>query len=135
MTAHTTRRHEREAPPAPALGVDGPGYRAFGLWGGMLVWLFSLVAVWGISEIDAYTEVFSGTLLGLPSATLISLALILLCALTALSAGMVALANQPQRSDDPEDEAPFIVRFGVLINGLFTIAILAHTLPFFLLSR
>lgn len=130
MTASTPRRPERTA-----RGVDGPAYRAFGLWGGMLVWLFSLVAVWGITEIDAYTEAFSATLLGVPSATLIAMVLILLCALTALSAGFVALANQPERAADPEDDAPFIVRFGVLINGLFTIAILANTLPFFLISR
>lgn len=130
MTASTPRRPERAA-----RGVDGPAYRAFGLWGGMLVWFFSLVAVWGITEIDAYTEAFSATLLGVPSATLIAMVLILLCALTALSAGFVAAAHQPRRAADPEDDAPFIVRFGVLINGLFTIAILANTLPFFLISR
>ncbi len=112
--------------------LGSPARQAFALWGGLLAWLFSFVAVWGISEIDCNSESFSLSILGVPSATFISLVIVALSAFTALGAAHVAASHVPD-PDDPEDERPFVARFGVVLNGFFMIATLAGGLPFFLL--
>ncbi len=111
----------------------GPANPFFSLHGGWLAWLFSFIALWFLSEVDCASGLFSFSLLGLPAAQLLGLALTLVASFTALAAGFTAMQNSAA-SSDPEDERPFIVKAGGMLNGLFVIAILVTGLPYLLIG-
>lgn len=105
----------------------------FAYLGGLLAWLFSFIALWGLSEIDCNSGLLAFQLFGLPAVRVIGVALALVASFTAVAAGQVALLNGGPKANDGNDR-PFIVRAGSVLNGLFAIAIIAGGLPYILLS-
>lgn len=105
----------------------------FAYLGGLLAWFFSFTALWGLSEIDCNSGLFAFELFGWPAVRIIGLALTLVASFTAVAAGQVAMLNAGPRAND-ENDRPFIVRAGAVLNGLFAIAIIAGGLPYLLLS-
>ena len=105
----------------------------FALLGGLLAWLFSFIALWGLSEIDCNSGLLAFQVFGLPAVRVIGIALTLVASFTAVAAGQVALLNAGPDAN-PGNDRPFIVRAGAVLNGLFAIAIIAGGLPYLILS-
>jgi hypothetical protein len=108
--------------------------------GGAAAWVLHLVLAYAIAEVACQTDRLDGVLLGMPMADVFGYALTLLAGLTALAAGVLAygrLAEDP-RGDPVDDPGAhevlgrrrFMTYVGLLMNGLFLIAILAGGLPF-----
>jgi hypothetical protein len=111
--------------------------------GGAAAWVLHLVLAYVIVEIACQSNRLDGILFGLPMADVFGYALTLLAGLTALVAGLLAygrLADDPRVEpiDDPGaheviGRRRFMTYVGLLMNGLFLIAILAGGLPFLFL--
>jgi hypothetical protein len=123
-------------PPGPAAAL-APW---FAFLGGAAAWVLHLVMAYGIAEIACRSDRLAGTLLGMPLADVFGLALTLLAGLTAIGAGVVAygfVAADP-RTDPIDDTGAletigrrrFMGYGGLLMNGLFLLAILGGGLPF-----
>jgi hypothetical protein len=111
--------------------------------GGAAAWVLHLVLAYVITEIACQTSRLDGVLLGLPMADFFGYALTLLAGLTALAAGLLAYGRFAEDArvepiDDPGahevlGRRRFMTYAGLLMNGLFLIAILAGGLPFLFL--
>jgi hypothetical protein len=125
-----------------------PGFVAivtpwFVLLGGAAAWVLHLVLAYGIVEIACQSDRLDGVLLGLPMADFFGYALTLLAGLTALAAGLLAYGRlvEDPRVDPVDDPGAhevfgrrrFMTYVGLLMNGLFLVAILAGGLPFLFL--
>lgn len=104
----------------------------FAYLGGLVAWFLSFVAMFGLAEIDCHSTLLAFELLGWPAVRVIGLGLALVASFTAVAAAQVALLNGGSPANTQNDR-PFIVRAGAVLNGLFAIAIMAGGLPFLLL--
>jgi hypothetical protein len=131
-------RAEQEAP-----GLAHPFYLWFGFFGGIVAWAVQFGIAYGLSEIACNSERLAFTVLGVGATEFLSLLVTLLAGLTALAAAAVAYLSQPlgvmgdavEETGAPEAEgrSRFMAYFGIVINGIFLLAILAGGLPFFFL--
>jgi hypothetical protein len=125
-----------------------PGFVAtvtpwFVFLGGAGAWVLHLVVAYGITEVACKTDRLDGVVLGLPVADAFGVALTLIAGLTALAAALLAyrrlaLDGRVDPVDDPGahevfGRRRFMTYVGLLMNGLFLVAILAGGLPFLFL--
>jgi hypothetical protein len=112
----------------------------FAFLGGAAAWVLHLVVVYAIVEISCGSTRLATTVLGIPARDVFGFAATLVAALTALAAAFVAFGTFPRGVQaDPVDDtgAPeplgrqrFMAYVGIVMNGLFLIAILGGGLPF-----
>lgn len=115
----------------------------FGFLGGAASWLLHLVIAYGISEIACHSDRLAFSIAGLPAGEFLGYGATLLAALTALTATYVAFALRPEGvvdqveqpgSIEAEGRSRFMAYTGIVMSGLFTLAILAGGLGFFFLN-
>jgi hypothetical protein len=112
----------------------------FAFLGGAAAWALHLVVVYAIVEIACGSDRLATTLLGFPARDVLGFAATLVAALTAFAAAITAYGTFPGGVEaDPVDDtgAPegvgrqrFMAYVGIVMNGLFLIAILGGGLPF-----
>ena len=139
-TAHRRGRWPEGSPPGVVARV-APWYA---LLGGGAAWAAQLVVGYVLTEIACHTDRLAGTTLGLGNVHALGLALTVIAAVVAFGAASVAwaMAGGPIPSDPVDDVgAPealgrrrFIAYVGVVMNGLFLLAIVMGGLPFVFLS-
>jgi hypothetical protein len=132
------RRRVREAPP-PVYGFTP----WFAFLGGPAAWALHLLVAYALTEIACRSDRLDATILGVRALDLFGVLVTLVAALTAIAAAVVAFALAPGglRADPVDDVgAPeglgrqrFMSYGGMLMNGLFTVAILFAGLPFLFL--
>jgi len=116
----------------------------FALLGGGAAWALHLVIGYALVEIACHSDRLAGTTFGLGTGHALGLALTVVAAVTALGAAGVAWAMAGDGIPmDPVDDAGapealgrrrFIAYVGVVMNGLFLLAIVLAGLPFLFLS-
>ena len=127
---------------------DPPGQVAriapwFAFLGGAAAWALHLVIAYALVEVACRSDRLAGSLLGLDTAHALGLALTLVAAVTAFGAASVAWSMTKDGIPlDPVDQtgAPeaigrrrFMAYAGVVMNGLFLLAIVMGGLPFLVL--
>ncbi len=134
--AHRQGRWPEGRPPGIVASV-APWYA---LLGGGAAWAFHLMVAYALVEIACNSDRLVGTTFGLPNAHVLGLALTLVAAVTAFGAASVAWAMAGGAiPTDPVDDAGapealgrrrFVAYFGVVMNGLFLLAIVMAGLAF-----
>jgi hypothetical protein len=137
--------------PPPPLRIEGrpPGFAAelapwYAFLGGGVAWALQFVALYALTEIGCRSERLDAALWGVPALAWFGFAMTVWAALAAIGAAHVAYARfaDDARADPVDDTgAPevlgrrrFMAYAGLLMNGLFLLAILAHGLPFLVLN-
>jgi hypothetical protein len=133
------RRMPEERPPG-AVAIIAPW---FAFLGGAAAWALHLMVGYVLTEIACRSERLDVVLLGLPGLDVFGFAVTLVAAATAVGAAFVAFATFPNgaRADPVDDTGDhetfgrrrFMAFAGLVMNGLFMIAILAAGLPFMFL--
>ena len=136
---HRRGRHPEGRPPGLA-AILTPW---FAFLGGAAAWILHLTVGYSLSEIACGSERLDLTLLGLPGPEFLGYALTLLAGLTAVAAAITAFTYFPDGVRDDPVDAPgalevlgrrrFMAYAGLIMNGIFLIAILAGGLPFMFL--
>jgi hypothetical protein len=129
-----------EGRPPGTVAIIAPWYAFLG---GAAAWVVQFMVVYAIAEIGCGSERLDAVLLGVPASAFFGFAVTLVAALTALGAAVVAFAMFPEGARaDPVDHAGehetvgrrrFMAYAGLIMNGVFLIAILATGLPFMFL--
>lgn len=135
--AHTLLAHDQ------ASGLAHPFLLWFGFLGGAAAWAVQFGIAYWLSEIDCNSDRLAFTILGIGAAEFLSFLATLLGSLTALSAAFIAYLSQPlgalgdkteqAGAPEPEGRSRFMAYTGIVMNGLFLIAILSQGLPLFFL--
>jgi hypothetical protein len=143
-------RHDDATGMRPRLTPEagGPGWLAtitpwFAFLGGAAAWIVHLSAGYALTEIACQSERLAVAVLGIPALHFFAFALTLIAALMGVAAAIVAFGMYPNGARaDPVDDTGALeslgrMRFmsfaGVIMNGVFVIAILAGGLPFMFL--
>ncbi|CAN5633150.1 hypothetical protein BH24DEI1_BH24DEI1_07480 [soil metagenome] len=124
-------------------GISHPAWQWFGFLGGIVAWALQFAISYVLTEVACNSDRLAFTVLGVGATEFLSLMVTLLAGLTAIIAAVVAYLSQPQgvlgdaveKAGAPEasGRSRFMAYFGVVINGIFLLAILAGGLPFFFL--
>jgi hypothetical protein len=122
-------------------GLAHPFLLWFGFLGGAAAWAVHLGVVYGLVEISCHSDRLAFTILGIAASGFLSLLVTAVAALTAVSAAIIAFFSQPRFLERVEEAgAPeargrgrFMAYTGMIMSGLFAVAILSGGLPFFFL--
>ena len=144
--AHERLLEPRERPPGssaprPLSAILTPW---FAFLGGAAAWVLHLTVAYVIAEIGCQSQRLDVRLLGIPGPDFFGFALTLLAGATAVGAAVTAFRLYPgEATGDPVDEPGaresigrdrFMAYAGLIMNGIFLVAILAGGLPFMFLQ-
>lgn len=136
LRAPGERLQDDEAP-----GIVHPSFMWFAFLGPAAAWALQFSIGYGLTEIACNSDRLAFTVLGTAASAFLSLLVTLVAGLTAFSAGVIAYLGQPsfvdgvERPGAPEatGRSRFMAYTGVVMSGLFLLAILSQGLVFFFL--